>query len=63
LVDSHYVIETANAVRIEVSNPSIPNGAQDVLDRIAADEPVAPSQYNFRTAPRFLPYRWKVRLA
>jgi Protein of unknown function (DUF3237) len=36
LVDAHYVIETADAVRIEVSNPGIRHGAQDVLDRIAA---------------------------
>jgi hypothetical protein len=62
LVDAHYVIETADAVRIEVSNPGIRHGAQDVLDRIAAGEPVAPSQYYFRTAPRFYPpdgkYDW-----
>ena len=62
LVDSHYVIETADAVRIEVTNPGIRNGAQDVLDRIAAGEPVAPSQYYFRTTPRFYPpdgkYDW-----
>jgi len=37
-------------------------GAQDVLDRIAAGEPVSPSQYYFRTTPRFSPpdgqYDW-----
>jgi hypothetical protein len=55
LVDAHYVIETADAVRIEVSNPGIRHGAQDVLDRIAAGEPVSPSQYYFRTTPRFHP--------
>ena len=62
LVDAHYVIETADAVRIEVSNPGIRHGAQDVLDRIAAGEPVDPSQYYFRTTPRFHPpdgmYDW-----
>jgi hypothetical protein len=62
LVDGHYVIETVDGVRIEVSNPGIRHGAQDVLDRIAAGEPVAPSQYYFRTAPRFHPpdgkYDW-----
>ena len=62
LMDAHCVIETADAVRIEVSNPGIRHGAQDVLDRIAAGEPVAPSQYYFRTAPRFYPpdgkYEW-----
>ena len=55
LVDAHYVIETADAARIEVSNPGIRHGAQDVLDRIAAGEPVAPNQYYFKTAPRFHP--------
>ena len=62
LVDSHCVIETSDAVRIEMSNPGIRHGAQDVLDRIAAGEPVSPSQYYFRTTPRFHPpegkYEW-----
>ena len=62
LADAHCVIETADALRIEVSNPGIRHGAQDVLDRIAAGEPAAPSQYYFRTAPRFYPpnrkYDW-----
>jgi hypothetical protein len=62
LVEATYVIETADAVRIEVRNPGIRHGAQDVLDRIAAGEPVAPSQYYFRTTPRFYPpegrYEW-----
>ena len=65
LVDAHYVIETGDAVRIEVSNPGIRHGAQDVLDRIAAGEPVSPSQYYFRTTPRFHPpegrYDWLKR--
>jgi hypothetical protein len=65
LVDAHYVVETADAVRIEVSNPGIRHGAQDVLDRIAAGEPVSPSQYYFRTTPRFHPpegrYDWLKR--
>ncbi len=62
MVDAHYVIETTDSIRIEVSNPGIRQGAQDVLDRIAAGEPVSPSQYYFRTAPRFYPpdgkYDW-----
>jgi hypothetical protein len=53
LVDAHFVMETVDAVRIEASNPGIRHGAQDVLDRIAAGEPVSPNQYYFRTAPRF----------
>ena len=60
-----YVIETADAVRIEVSNPGIRHGAPGVLDRIAAGEPVSPSQYYFRTTPRFHPpdgkYDWLKR--
>ena len=58
-------IAALDAVRIEVSNPGIRHGAQDVLDRIAAGEPVSPNQYYFRTAPRFYPpdgkYDWLKR--
>ena len=43
LADAHCVIETADALRIEVSNPGIRHGGQDVLDRIAAGEPVSPA--------------------
>ena len=61
-VDSHYAIETADAVRIEVSNPGIRHGAQDV--RIASPRanrsPLASTLQNDAT---LLSSRWKVRLA
>jgi hypothetical protein len=64
-VDAQYVIETGDAVRIEVRNHGIRHGAQDVLDRIAAGEPVPATQYYFRTTPRFFPpqgrYEWLKR--
>jgi Protein of unknown function (DUF3237) len=64
-VDAQYVIETEDAVRIEVRNQGIRHGTQDVLDRIAAGELVPSSQYYFRTTPRFQPpegrYEWLKR--
>ena len=61
-VDARYAIETNDAVRIEIRNQGIRHGAQDVLDRIAAGEPVPSDQYYFRTTPRFYPpegkYEW-----
>ena len=64
-VDARYVLETEDAVRIEVRNQGIRHGAKDVLDRIAAGAPVSSSQYYFRTTPRFSPpdglYDWLKR--
>ncbi len=65
LVDAHYVLETEDAVRIEVRNQGIRHGSREVLDRIAAGAPVQASEYYFRTAPRFYPpdghYDWLKR--
>jgi hypothetical protein len=58
-VDARYVIETNDAVRIEVRNQGIRHGAQNVLDRIASGEPVSAAQYYFRTTPRFYPLEGK----
>lgn len=61
-VDAHYVIETDDGVRIEVRNQGVRDGPCDLMDRIAADEAVAPAEYYFRTTPRFYPpagkYAW-----
>ena len=54
-VDARYVIETDDAVRIEVHNTGIRHGPPDVLARIAAGQPVPANQYYFRTTPRFYP--------
>jgi hypothetical protein len=65
LVDARYVIETDDGVRIEVRNRGIRHGSNEVLARIAAGELVPPSQYYFRTTPRFSPpeghYEWLKR--
>jgi hypothetical protein len=64
-VDARYVIETEDGVRIEVRNQGIRHGAKDVLDRIAAGQPVPSTEYYFRTTPRFYPpdgdYDWLKR--
>ena len=64
-VDARYVIETADGVRIEVRNQGIRHGPQDVIRRLAMGEPVAPTEYYFRTTPRFYPphghYDWLKR--
>ena len=64
-LDAQYVIETEDAVRIEVRNRGIRHGGRDLMDRIRAGEAVHPSQYYFRTTPRFYPpdgkYSWLKR--
>ncbi len=64
-VDAQYVIETDDAVRIEVRNQGIRRGRPGLMDRIAAGEAVPASQYYFRTTPRFYPpdgkYDWLKR--
>src|SRR5450755_460736 len=61
-VDAHYVLETEDAVRIEVRNQGIRHGLQKVFERILAGKPVASSESYFRTTPRFYPpdgrYEW-----
>jgi hypothetical protein len=52
-VDARYVIETEDAVRIEVHNQGIRHGSPDLMDRIVSGEMVKPSEYYFRTTPRF----------
>jgi len=64
-VDAHYILETDDGVRIEVRNEGIRHGASSVLARIVAGERVDPSEYYFRTTPRFRPsggsYGWLER--
>jgi hypothetical protein len=65
LVNAQYVIETDDAVRIEVRNGGLRHGAKEVLDRIAAGEAIQANRYYFRTTPRFHPppgrYDWLKR--
>jgi len=48
-----YVLETHDGVRIQVENHGMRHGPEAVLLRLAAGEPVDPSEYYFRAAPRF----------
>jgi len=48
-----YVLETHDGVRIQVENHGMRHGPEAVLRRLAAGEPVDPSEYYFRAAPRF----------
>ena len=64
-LDAHYALETTDGVCIEVRNRGIRHGSPAVLARIAADDPVSPHEYYFRTTPRFYPpagqYDWLKR--
>lgn len=48
-----YVLETDDGVRIQVENHGLRHGPEAVMRRLAAAEPVDPSEYYFRAAPRF----------
>lgn len=62
LVDAHYVIETEDGVLIEVRNQGVRHGSPEVIKRLAVGERVLPTDYYFRTNPRFYPpagkYDW-----
>jgi hypothetical protein len=64
-VNAHYVIETDDAIRIEVRNEGLRHGPPNLMERIAAGESVPPDSYYFRTTPRFYPpegrYDWLKR--
>jgi hypothetical protein len=51
-IRAHYVLETEQGERIEVISEGIRHAQPGVLERIAAGEPVAPSEYYFRTHVR-----------
>lgn len=59
---ARYSLRTHDGTIIGVSNPGLRNGPPAVLKKLAAGEPVDPSQYYFRTAPTFTvqdgPYDW-----
>jgi hypothetical protein len=48
-----YLLETDDGVIIAVANRGMRHGSPEVLRRLAAGEPVAPSEYYFRAAPEF----------
>lgn len=52
-LDARYLIESEEGVLIEVHNCGNRFGAAKVIERMAAGEPVDPSEYYFRTVPCF----------
>jgi hypothetical protein len=61
-VDARYAIETTDGTRIEVRNRGLRHGTAEIMARIIRGEPVAPTDYYFRTNPIFSPpdgpYEW-----
>ena len=48
-IDAHYVLRTDGGALIEVRSIGIRRASAEVLERIAAGEPVDPGEYYFRT--------------
>jgi hypothetical protein len=48
-IDAHYVLRTDGGALIEVRSTGLRRAPAEVLDRIAAGEPVDPAEYYFRT--------------
>jgi hypothetical protein len=48
-IRAHYMLETEQGERIEVVSQGIRHARPDVLDRLVRGEPVAASEYYFRT--------------
>jgi hypothetical protein len=61
-IDAHYVLREAGGALVEVRSTGIRVASPDVVARIAAGEPVDPSEYYFRTHIRLAtadgPLRW-----
>jgi hypothetical protein len=59
---ARYTLQTDDGALIYVVNRGFRHGPEDVMARLAAGEPVDPSQYYFRTTPVFETgspeYRW-----
>lgn len=51
-IDTRYAIETEDGAIIEIRNPGIRAASPEVTARLAAGEPVDPSEYYFRCTPR-----------
>jgi len=51
LIDARYTLETDQGHVIYVNNQGFRHGRAEVLKRVAAGEPVDPTEYYFRTTP------------
>ena len=65
-LEARYTLETEDKALIYVRNFGYRHGSADVLQRLAAGEPVDPALYYMRTTPRFETgaerYRWLNRI-
>jgi hypothetical protein len=52
-IEAHYVLKTDDDVLIRVINCGFRYGPPEVMQRLAAGDPVDPSEYYFRAAPTF----------
>ena len=61
-LDARYTLETSDGALVYVHNFGYRHGPAEVLQRLAAGEPVDPALYYMRTTPRFetsaAPYQW-----
>ena len=53
VLEAIYLLRTDDDVLIQVRNHGLRVGAPEVMQRLAAGEPVDPSEYYFRAAPSF----------
>lgn len=60
--EATYALRTDDGVVIMVTNYGLRHGSDEVIRRLAAGEQVSPSEYYFRTNPRFIApagrYEW-----
>jgi hypothetical protein len=52
-IDARYLIRTAQGALVEVWSRGLRHGSAEAMRKLAAGEPVDPSEYYFRTALRF----------
>ena len=52
-ISAHYVIRTEDGALVEVQSDGMRHGSPEVMARLARGEPVAGSEYFFRTLMRF----------
>ena len=52
-LDARYTLETTDRALIYVRNFGYRHGPADIMQRLAAGEPVDPASYYMRTTPRF----------
>ncbi|GAB6062773.1 DUF3237 domain-containing protein [Deferrisoma palaeochoriense] len=52
-VSARYTLQTDDGALVQVDNWGLRHGTPEVIERLAAGEPVDPGAYYFRTAPRF----------